>query len=407
MQVALAPKSRSAHRRGRGIVQALSEGHRSVALRYRVLLAVATAVPLVLATACSGGNAGSGSASGLSSALSAPAGPIPSTPAPGSRTLSETGSTLLAQLMGTWAAAYHRQFPNVSITTAGTGSGAGIKDASQGKVDIGASDAFLSSGDLVQNPALLNIPLAISAQQVNYNLPGLPTGAHLKLDGAVLAQMYRGTIATWNDPAIRHLNPGVALPGTPVVPIHRSDPSGDTFLFTSYLSTHFPDWNSAIGYGTTVAWPPASSVDAKGNGGMVTACKATVGCVAYIGISFLNEARNKGLGWAQLANTLGQYELPSAATISAAVTSFVSSTPPNETISMVDGPASGGYPIVNYEYAIVGVRQRSAAIARDIKAFLHWVITAGNSPQYLEGVQFQPLPASVVSLCDTQIAKIS
>jgi hypothetical protein len=143
-----------------------------VALRYRVLLAVATAVPLVLATACSGGgNASSGSASGLSSALSAPVGPIPSTPAPGSQSLSETGSTLLAQLMGTWAAAYHRQYPNVSITTAGTGSGKGISEASGGKADIGASDAYLSSGDLVQNLTLRNIPLAVSAQQVNYNLP--------------------------------------------------------------------------------------------------------------------------------------------------------------------------------------------------------------------------------------------
>jgi phosphate transport system substrate-binding protein len=378
-----------------------------VALRYRKLLAVATAAPLVLVTACSGGGTPApGAASGLSSALSAPAGPVSSTPAPGSRTLSETGSTLLAQLMGTWAAAYHQQYPNVLVTTAATGSGTGITDASEGKVDIGASDAYLSSGQLVQNATLVNIPLAISAQQVNYNLPGLPTGVHLRLDGAVLAQMYQGTITTWNDPAIRALNPSVPLPGTRVVPIRRSDSSGDTFLFTSYLSTHSPGWNSKFGYGTTVAWPGASSTAAKGNGGMVTACKATAGCVAYIGISFLNEARNKGLGWAQLANTFGQYELPNATTISAAVTSFVSSTPANETISMVDGPARGGYPIVNYEYAIVSIRQRSAAVARDIKAFLHWIITTGNSAQYLAGVQFQPLPGPVVSLCDAQIAKI-
>jgi phosphate transport system substrate-binding protein len=219
--------------------------------------------------------------------------------------------------------------------------------------------------------------------------------------------MYRGTITTWNDPAIRHLNPGVALPGTPVVPLRRLESSGDTFLFTSYLSTHSPVWNSEIGYGTTVAWPSAARSVTGGNKGMVSECEATVGCVAYIGISFLNETRNKGLGWAQLANTLGQYELPNAATIGAAVMTFESSTPPNETISMVDGPASGGYPIVNYEYAIVSVRQRSAAVARDIKAFLHWIITTGNSAQYLEGVQFQPLPSSVVSLCDAQIAKIS
>ena len=113
------------------------------------------------------------------------------------------------------------------------------------------------------------------------------------------------------------------------------------------------------------------------------------------------------LGEAALANTLGQYELPDQTSINTAVASFVSSTPTNETISMVDGPASGGYPIVNYEYAIVSTRQRNATAARDIKAFLHWIITAGNSPQYLQKVQFQPLPVSVVALCDAQIAKIS
>jgi phosphate transport system substrate-binding protein len=379
-----------------------------VALRSRVLLAVATAVPLVLATACSGGgNASSGSASGLASALSAPAGPIPSTPAPGSQSLSETGSTLLAQLMGTWAAAYHRQYPNVSITTAGTGSGAGIKDASQGKVDIGASDAYLSSGDLVQNPTLLNIPLAVSAQQVNYNLPSLPAGVHLKLDGAVLAQMYQGTITTWNDPAIRHLNPGVALPGTPVVPLRRLESSGDTFLFTSYLSTHSPTWDSVIGYGTTVAWPAVSGSQAvHGNTGMVSGCRATPGCVAYIGISYLSEALAAGLGEAELANAAGQYELPTPTTLSAAAASFVSLLPPNETISMVNGPAPAGYPIVNYEYAIVTTRQPSAAKARDLQAFLHWAITTGNSAQFLGQVRFQPLPGAVVSLANAQIAQI-
>ena len=380
-----------------------------MARRYRVLLAVVMAVPLALATACSsGGNASPGNATGLSSPSSGSGGPIPSTPAPGRQTLSETGSTLLYQLMRNWVTAYQGQYPNVSITTGGTGSGTGIADASNGKVNIGASDAYLSSGDLVQNPALLNIPLAISAQQVNYHVPGLSQGVHLKLNGSVLAQMYEGHITAWNDRAIRQLNPGVALPGTPVVPLHRSDTSGDTFLFSSYLSTQSPDWNNRYGYGTTVAWPSTPlSAEAKGNGGMESACKNTVGCVAYIGISFQTQAQQDGLGEAQLANTLGQWELPSSTSISTAVASFVSFTPTSETISMVDGPASGGYPIVNYEYAIVSVKQRSAATARDIKAFLHWIITTGNLRQYLDKVQFQPLPPSVEQLCDAQIAKIS
>jgi phosphate transport system substrate-binding protein len=138
------------------------------------------------------------------------------------------------------------------------------------------------------------------------------------------------------------------------VPPHRSDSSGDTLLFTSYLSA----------------------------------------------------ALAAGLGEADLANALGQYELPTPASISAAVAAFVSATPANETISMVNGPASGGYPIVNYEYAIVRGRQPDAAAARDIRPFLHWAVTTGNSARYLSAGRFQPLPAAVVALSGQQIAKI-
>jgi phosphate transport system substrate-binding protein len=387
-----------------------------VAPRYRTLLAMVAALGLTLAAGCAdGGNSGPASSPAtlvspgtLVAAAAGATGKMPRTPAPAPQSLTETGSTLLFPLFGTWATAYHRQYPQVTITTGATGSGAGIAGAAAGTAVIGASDAYLSSGDLVQNPELLNVPLAISAQQVNYNVRGLRAGVHLKLDGTVLAQMYQGKITAWNDPAITALNPGVRLPGTKVMPLHRSDSAGDTFLFTSYLSTNDSAWNSAIGYGTSVAWPAASGgLAAHGNGGMVAGCQATPGCVAYIGISYLSSALAAGLGEARLANRTGQFELPTAASIHAAVASFVSSTPPNETISMVDGPAPGSYPIVNYEYAIVATRQRSAARARDVKAFLHWAVTAGNSAQYLNGVRFQPLPSSVVTLSDEQIAKIS
>jgi phosphate transport system substrate-binding protein len=374
-----------------------------MALRYRVLLAAAAAVPLVLVTGCGGGGA-AGSAAVPTGALAATGGGIPAGPAPGPQSISETGSTLLAPLMGTWADAYHQQHPNVTISTGGTGSKAGIADAAAGKVNIGASDAYLSSGTLVQHQGLLNIPLAVSAQQINYNLPGV---ANLKLNGKILADMYQGSITTWNNAKIAALNPGVHLPGIRVVPVHRSDGSGDTFLFTSYLSTHDSVWNHNIGYGTTVAWPAvAGARTAMGNKGMLAACQATRGCVAYIGIAYLSQATAAGLGEARLQNTIGQYVQPDQVSIDAAVQSFVSVTPANETISMVNGPAGNGYPIVNYEYAIVSTKQPSAAKARDIKAFLHWAITLGNSARYLTTVQFQPLPQPIVSLSDAQIAKI-
>jgi len=300
-----------------------------VAPRSRMLLAAAAAIPL-LAVACSGASSpGPASSPATTAAVASAGGRLPSSPAPGAVSLSESGSTLLGQ------------------------------------------------------------------------------GVHLNLDGAVLAQMYQGVIKRWDDPAIAALNPGVPLPGTRVMPLHRSDSSGDTFLFSSYLSMHDPAWNAAIGYRTTVAWPAVPGALAlKGNSGMVAGCQATPGCVAYVGISYLSQALTAGLGEAQLANDSGQYLLPTAASISAEVSTFVSSTPANETISMVNGPDPGGYPIVNYEYAIVSTRQPSAVRARDIKALLHWAITSGNAPSYLDQVRFQPLPGTVVSLSDAQIASI-
>src|SRR5262249_46819363 len=184
-----------------------------------------------------------------------------------------------------------------SSCASSTGSGKGIAAATAGTVDIGASDAFLSSGDLVTNPAMLNIPLAVSAQQVNYNVPGLRPATHLRLNGEVLAEMYRGAITSWNDPRIAALNPREQLPPTRAVPLPRVESPGDTCLFTSYLSTQDAAWDRVTGYSTTVAWPPVPGARAEtGNTGMVAGCKATPGCVAYVGIAYLSSAIRGRLG---------------------------------------------------------------------------------------------------------------
>lgn len=372
-----------------------------MASRSRLLAALTAAALTALTAGCAAAAPSAAAPAGAAAAR-----PLPAAPAAAPVTLTETGSTLLLPLLQTWAKAYHARYSRVQISTAGTGSGEGIADASDGKVTIGASDAYLSSGNLVSNPALLNIPLAISAQQVNYNLPQLPAGTHLRLTGAVLAQMYDGTITSWNARPVAALNPGVQLPAIPVVPLHRKDSSGDTFLFSSYLATTDPAWNAAIGYGTTVAWPTARGArSAEGNSGMVQRCATTPGCVAYIGISYLSQATQRGLGYAALANADGRYELPDKASMAASAAAFVGLLPPNETISMVNGPAADGYPIVNYEYAIVSMRPRGGRAA-SLRQFLGWAITQGNSARYLGPVQFQPLPPQVVSLARAQIARI-
>jgi phosphate transport system substrate-binding protein len=368
-------------------------------IRLRALL---VAVPVMLVAAACGSNPTSGSSSPATSA-----GNPASSPATSKVALSETGATELYPLMNLWGPAYNAKYSNVSITTGSTGSGAGISQAEAGAVNIGASGAYLSDGDISAHKGLMNIALAVSAEQVNYNLPGV-TG-HLKLNGKVLAAMYEGTIKTWNDPQIAALNPGVNLPATPVVPLHRSDGSGDTFVFTQYLSKQDPDgWGKSPGYNTTVDFPAVpGALGENGAGGMVTGCAQTPGCVAYIGTSYLDQATQKGLGEAQLANASGNYLLPDAQSVSAEAAGFASQTPANQVVSLINGPAPDGYPIVNYEYAIVYANQKDPAVAQTIQAFLHWAVTDGNSPSFLDQFHFQPLPAAVAKLSDAQIAKIS
>lgn len=330
---------------------------------------------------------------------------LPSAPNSASASVTETGSTLLFPLISSWATDYQKLYKQVTITTGATGSGTGLADAATGTVDIGASDAYLSPTAKSQTPTLLNIALAISAQQVNYNLPGVKS---LKLDAATLVKIYTGKITTWNDPAIKALNPGVSLPSMKIVPLHRADSSGDTFIFTSYLNAQDPSGWSSSNVGTTVTWPSVpGELGEQGNGGMVQGCGATKGCVAYIGVSYLSKTQAAGLGEAFLKNAAGKYVQPTAATISAGAAGFIPKTPPNETISMINGPAPDGYPIINYEYAIVNTKQSNATTAEDIRAFLHWAVHAGqDATTYLDPVDFQPLPSSVVTLSDNQIAKI-
>jgi phosphate transport system substrate-binding protein len=327
---------------------------------------------------------------------------------PAGGTVSETGSTLLYPLFNLWSSGYSTTYPSVTIQTAGTGSGTGISDATQGTADIGASDAYLSPSEVQAAPGLLNIPLAISAQLITYNIPGVT--AHLKLTGKLISSIYQGKITNWNNAAIASLNPGVTLPNLPIVTLHRSDSSGDTFLFSSFLSDTDPNgWGKSVGFNTTLTFPNApGALGEMGNSGMVSGCKTTSGCIAYVGISYLTQALQSGLGYAQLQNGDKQFELPSPATITAEADAFTQKTPANGTISLIDGKAKGGYPIINYEYAIVNDKQSSSSTAKNIRSVLEWAVDAkdGNNASYLAQVNFQALPASVVAQSLKQIKKI-
>jgi phosphate transport system substrate-binding protein len=333
------------------------------------------------------------------------------TPPSGNVTIYEEGSTLLYPLYQEWAPAYHSAYSNITIDPAGGGSGKGISDAAAGVIDIGSSDAYLSPSELTEYPGMKNIALEISAQMVNYNIPGLSSSVHLKLTGSVISQIYQGQITMWNDSAIASLNPGVVLPADKIVALHRSDSSGDTFLFSTFLSDTDPKgWGTSIGYNTSIAFPTIpNALGETGNGGMVSGCQSTPGCIAYIGISYESKTQAAGLGIAQLQNASNNYELPVASTITAEAKALEAKTPPSETLSLIYDNASDGYPIVNYEYAIIPAKEQGNQKAAAVRAFLYWAIdpNKGSSAQYLTPVNFQPLTPAVAALSDAQIAQIS
>lgn len=326
---------------------------------------------------------------------------------PPTATIAEAGSSLMYPMWNVWAPGYNAKYPQVTLETAAGGSGKGIAGATAGTLQIGSSDAYLSTSQKQADPTLENIPLAISAQEIFYHVTGVT--AHLKLSGKLIAEMYTGKITKWNTSAIASLNPGVTLPTLPVVALHRTDGSGDTFLFTTYLSDSTKTWSTKVGYNTSVTWPAApGALGETGNSGMVAGCKATPGCIAYIGISYQTQSLGDGLIYAQLKNGKGQYVLPTNTTIAAEAAGFASKTPKTGAISMIDGKVKNGYPIVNYEYVIVSKKQSSSSEAKAVQSVLEWAINPadGNSATYLSQVAFHPLPLKVADNSFEQIKAI-
>ena len=323
-------------------------------------------------------------------------------------TLNETGSTLLLPVFQAWIAGYKSVAPDVSITAAGTGSGAGEKSALDGSARIGTSDAYLSDEIAEQNPQILDIPLAISAQTINYNLPGL-NGANLKIDGPTLAAIYTGVVTQWDDPTIKAMNPGASLPHQPIVPVRRADGSGDTFIFTQFLDFSAETWENSPGYGTEIAWPKVDAEKAaEGNDGVVKTLAATPYSIGYVGISYGAQIEKASLGTAMVKNQEGKFLLPTPQSIADAAAQLDPRTPPYERITLIFAPGDNSYPLINYEYAVVSKSQPNAATADALRHLLSWAIskTGGNSETYLKPVGFIALPDFIRGLSEHQISLI-
>jgi phosphate transport system substrate-binding protein len=343
-------------------------------------LAIATAV-----AACGSSNSGGGSGGGSSPG--------------GKNTLIGAGSTLVAPLISVWQGEYNTKY-NVAITYGAIGSGGGIEQITARTVDFGASDAPLTSSQASACKGCLEIPWALAATVVAYHAQGVPNGLHFS--GPVLADIWMGKIKTWNDPAIKALNPGVNLPSTPIQPVHRTDGSGDTFAFTNYLSKVSPEFKSKIGNATTVSGP--GGIGGKGNSGVGGVLASTNGAIAYIAIAYVLE--NK-FDYGLVQNAAGKFPTPGVPSIAAAAAALTS-VPAGGTagISLTDPPASasGAYPISTFTYILVP-KSIGGAVASPLKKFINWAVTTGQADG--AKLDFATLPQKVVAadLADVKLIK--
>jgi len=268
--------------------------------------------------ACSSGATPSPSAAASSAPGESPAASDRSSmtlPAPptGDVTLLGSGATFPAPLYNQWVETYGQSYANIRIDYQAIGSGGGIKAITEQTVDFGASDAPMKDEEVAALPAgttVLHVPMALGAVVVIYNVPGV---TDLQLDDANLAGLFLGTIKTWDDPAIAANNPGVTLPSTPVTVVHRSDGSGTTNAFTTFLDAVSPEWSAQVGKGKEVNWP--TGIGAQGNDGVAGGVKQTDGAVGYVELNYATAAN---IASAKVKNADGNFVAGSTAGVTAA-----------------------------------------------------------------------------------------
>lgn len=282
-----------------------------------------------------------------------------------------------------WKDAYSKKEAGVQINYQSVGSGAGIKQLVSQTVNFGASDAPMTDEAMKSAPGkILHIPIVAGAVAITYNVPGNPK---LKFDGPTLAAIYLGEITKWNDAKIAALNPGVTLPDTSIIVVHRSDGSGTTFIFTDYLSVVSPAW-SKVGKSTSVNWP--AGVGGKGSEGVSGQVKQLPGAIGYVELAYA--VQNK-LPVAEIKNADGKFVAPSPESVSKAMAT--ATIPDDFRFSMVNAPGEGSYPISGASWVLLFQKQGNAEKGKALVNFLKWCVTEGQktSPQ----LDYAPLPDSV------------
>ncbi|MGD0203751.1 MAG: phosphate ABC transporter substrate-binding protein PstS [Candidatus Bathyarchaeia archaeon] len=343
-------------------------------------------------------------------------------------TVNGAGGTLVYPLMTVWQGAYGSAEPQITVNYNPVGSGTGITDFTKQLVDFGESDAPMTATQYAALPSgttALTIPISASAVVPAYNLKlanGTVCQDGLKFTGAVLADIFLGTITKWNDPKITALNPTIPLPNTLITTVHRSDGSGTMFAFTNFLYDSSSTWASQVGKpSTSPAWPTApAQIAAPKNAGVAAAISETNGAIGPLEIAYILENTGQSsLYYGTVQNAAGNYILASVTNIAAALQAGAAVGLPAgnaawTSVSIVnnifnDTAATTAYPIVTMTYALVYQEQnynsRSYAESAATVNFLSWIVNSGQSLG--KGLGYVPLPANIVTVDDATLKLIT
>jgi phosphate transport system substrate-binding protein len=307
----------------------------------------------------------------------------------GGGTINGAGATFPAPVYAEWGNRVKSQ--GLTVNYQAVGSGQGVAELTANTVDFGASDASMTDQELAatkKNGDVVHVPTVLGAVTVSYNLPGTPSG--LKLDGATVAGIFLGKITKWNDAAIAGLNPGVSLPSTDITVVHRSDESGTTKLFTTFLADYSPEWKSKVGADKTVKWPTGTG--AKGNDGVAGGVKQTEGAVGYVEEAF---ALQNHFTTADVKNAAGKFVAPTLDSTSAAGDGV--KAPADLRFSAINAPGAASYPIASATFLLVYQDMckagKSKGTATNVVRWLNYAL--GDGQTVAPDLQYAPLPDKI------------
>ena len=312
------------------------------------------------------------------------------------QTLTGAGATFPNPIYTKWFDAYNKK-TGVQINYQSIGSGGGIRQFTEGTVDFGATDGPMNESQITAvNANVLHVPTVLGAVVVTYNLPSLGT-TKLKLDGTVLVDIFMGRITNWNDKRIAQLNPGVKLPETDLIVVHRSYGSGTSYIFTDYLNKFSREWKDKVGYATSVNWPVG--LGGKGNEGVTQQIKQTEGALGYVELIY---ALSNNLPYAAVKNAAGQFVDPSLESVTAAAAGTKLPKDTDFRVSITNAPGATAYPISSFTWLLVHKDTKDAGKAKLLKDFLTWMITP-DAQKMASELKYAPLPAEVVSLIQERL----